>query len=290
MAQAIISGLANGGIYALLAVGIVLVYKGSRVLNFAQGELGTLGLFITWGLTEVVGWPWFAGAAVAVAAVVLVSLIFERLVVRGMANAPRVSVAVATIGLLLFLIAFEFKVWGPSPQILPPPIEGLGIQIANFYVSPTQLLALAVAAVMGAALAAFLTKTDFGLGVLAASQDATATRLVGVRINRVSAFTWGIAGAISVVAAVLIEPTIGIFAPGFMTGLFVRALAAALLGGLTSLPGAFAGGLAVGVIEAVVGKQFVQSTFPGIQSVAVLIVIVVILLVRPQGMFGKAVA
>ncbi|MGH2806085.1 MAG: branched-chain amino acid ABC transporter permease [Actinomycetota bacterium] len=288
MGQAIISGLANGGIYALLAVGIVLVYKGSRVLNFAQGEMGTFGLFVAFWLIEQNDMPWLVGAVAAVAAVALIGLLFERIVVRNMGEASRLTVAVATIGLLLLLFALELKIFGPSPRILRPPLTGLGIQIAGFFVSPTQILALLTAIGLGFALAAFLKKTDFGLGVLAASQDPSATRLVGIKVGRVSAFTWALAGAVSAVAALLIQPTIGIFAAGFMTGLFVRALAAALLGGLTSLPGAFVGGVAVGVIEALIGQRFVQSTFPGIQSVAVMVVIVLVLLLKPNGLWGKA--
>lgn len=290
MGQTLISGLANGGIYALLAVGIVLVYKGSRVLNFAQGEIGTFALFIAWWVIESNGMPWIVGALAAIATGGAIGLAFERIVVRNMASASRVSVAVATIGLLLLLFALELKIFGPSPRILRPPLSGLGIQLAGFYVSPTQIIALVAAVALGIALAAFLKRTDFGLGVLAASQDPAATRLVGVRVGRVSAFTWTIAGVVSAVSGLLIEPTIGVFAAGFMTGLFVRALAAALIGGLTSLPGAFVGGVAIGVLEALIGQQFVQSTFPGIQSVGVMIVIVVVLLLRPTGLWGKATA
>lgn len=290
MGQTLISGLANGGVYALLAVGIVLVYKGSRVLNFAQGEMGTFGLFVAFWLIDGQGLPWAVGALGAVVSVALIGFLFERIVVRNMGEASRLTVAVASIGLLLLLFALELKIFGPSPRILPPPISGLGLKIAGFYVSPTQVLALLTAVGLGIALAAFLKRTDFGLGVLAASQDPSATRLVGVRLGRVSAFTWALAGAVSAVAALLIEPTIGVFAAGFMTALFVRGLAAALLGGLTSLPGAFIGGVAVGLIEAVVGQRFVQSTFPGIQSVSVMVVIVLVLLIRPRGLLGKAVA
>jgi branched-chain amino acid transport system permease protein len=288
--QALISGFANGGVYALLAVGIVLVYRGSRVLNFAQGEMGTFGLFIAFWLIQQQHMPWLVGGIGAIACVALIGYLFERIVVRNMAEASRLTVAVATIGLLLLLFALELKIFGPSPRILRPPLAGLGVQVAGFYISPTQVLALLTAIGLGFALAAFLKKTDFGLGVLAAAQDTTATRLVGVKVNRVSAFTWALAGGVSAVAALLIEPTIGIFAAGFMTGLFVRALAAALLGGLTSLPGAFVGGVAVGVIEAVIGQRFVQSTFPGAQSVAVMLVIVLVLLIRPRGLLGKAVS
>jgi len=288
MGQTLVSGLANGGVYALLAVGIVLVYKGSRVLNFAQGEMGTFGLFVAFWLISERDVPWVVGALAAIVAVAAIGFLFERVVVRSMGDAPRLTVAVATIGLLLLLFALELKIFGPSPRILEPPISGLGVQVASFYVSPTQILALLTAIGLGVALAVFLKRTDFGLGVLAASQDPSATRLVGIRVGRVSAFTWALAGGISALAALLIAPTIGVFAAGFMTGLFVRGLAGALLGGLTSLPGAFVGGVAVGVIEALVGQRFVQSTFPGIQSVAVMIVIVLVLLVRPFGLFGKA--
>jgi branched-chain amino acid transport system permease protein len=290
MGQTLITGLATGGIYALLAVGIVLVFKGSRVLNFAQGEMGTFGLFIAFWLIDKQNLPWIVGALGAIVVVAGIGFAFERIVVRNMGDAPRLSVAVATIGLLLLLFALELKIFGPSPQILPGPISGLGIKVAGFFISPTQILALLTAIGLGVALAAFLKRTDFGLGVLAASQDPSATRLVGVPLGRVSAFTWALAGGVSAMAALLIEPTVGIFAAGFMTGLFVRGLAAALIGGLTSLPGAFVGGVVVGIVEAYIQRRYVQSTFPGIGSVAVMIVIVLVLLVRPQGLWGKAAA
>lgn len=286
MKQAFVSGLANGGIYGLLAVGIVLVYKGTRVLNFAQGELGTFALFITWTFVERLGQPWIVGAVAATAAVGLIGAGFERLVVRRMEDATRLAIAVATAGLLLLLIALELKLWGPSPKALDSPLEG-GFELAGFFLTPIHLLALGATITIGLALALFLTRTDFGLGVLAASQDPAAARLMGVPLGKVSAFTWITAGVVGSIAALLVQPTIGAFTFGFMTLLFIRGLAAALLGGLTSLPGAFIGGLLIGVVEAVVGQQFVQSTFPGIKEVTMMIVILAILLIRPQGLLGK---
>jgi branched-chain amino acid transport system permease protein len=288
VAETLVSGLSNGGIYGLLAVGIVLVYKGSRALNFAQAELGTFALFVAWWVVERHGQPWLVGALAAVAAVAAIGFVFERVVVRRMGDASRLSVTVATVGLLILLLGLEVKIWGPSPKILSAPIGGLGPDVLGFYFSPTRMLALTATLAIGLSLAAFLRGTDFGLGVLAASQDPAATRLVGVPLARVSAFTWTVAGVIAAIAALLVEPTIGVFAPGLMTTLFVRGLAAALIGGLTSLPGAFVGGIAVGVGEAVVGHQFVQSTFPGIQTIAIMGIIVAVLLVRPQGVLARA--
>ncbi|MGH2795446.1 MAG: branched-chain amino acid ABC transporter permease [Actinomycetota bacterium] len=290
MGETIVIGLTNGGVYGLIALGLVLVYKGSRVLNFAQGELGGFALYIAWLLIEKAGLPWIAGAAVAILMCAIIGGVFERIVVRPMIDAPRLGVTVATIALLLFFTGLELKLWGTSPQILRAPIEGQGPEILGFFVSPTRMLALGAVIVIGVALAVFLRRTDFGLGVLAASQDPSAVRLMGVPLARVSSFTWIAAGALSGLAALLIEPTIGVLSPGLMTRLFIPALAAALLGGLTSLPGAFAGGLAIGVIESTVGYTFVDSTFPGIDTVAVMLVIIAVLVVRPQGILGKPVA
>lgn len=288
MLQAIVSGVVVGGIYGLLALGIVLVYKGSRVLNFAQAELGTFSLFVAWGLVEDRGWPWPVGAAGAIIAAGGISFLFERLAVARMVDATRLAVAVATIGLALLLLGLEIKLWGPSPKYLSPPVEGQGPNIAGVYVSPTQIIALVVAAAIGLGLTTFLRRTDFGLGVLAAAQDPTTTRLVGVPLWRVSAFTWVSAGVLGAIAALLVEPSIGLFAPGFMTTLFVPALAAALIGGLTSLPGAFVGGLVVGIIDQVVQWRFITSTIPGISTIVIFGLIVGILIVRPQGLVRSA--
>lgn len=287
MGPALVGGVVAGAIYGLLAVGIVLVYKGSRVLNFAQGELGTFALFVAWWAIDRRGMPWPAGAALGLVCGIAIALVFERLVVRRMVDATRLAVAVATVGLFLFLIAAEAFIFSEALLVLPSPIRGLGPRILGFHVSPMSILSIVAVAVIALGLGAFLRRTDFGLGVLAASQDPTMVRLVGVRLSRVSAFTWGLAGALGAIAALLIEPTIGAFAPGFMTQFFVRGLAAALVGGLVSLPGAFVGGIAVGIVEAFVGQLFIGSGVPGIRTVTVIALIVIVLLVRPAGIFGR---
>jgi branched-chain amino acid transport system permease protein len=283
MAQVLVSGIVVGSIYGLLALGIVLVYQGSRVLNFAQPELGTFGLFVAWSLHQA-GANWFAAAGVALVAVAAVAAAFERLVVARMREANRLTVAVATVGMMLLLIAVEAKVWGSSPKFLPGPVAGQGIQIGGVFVSPTQMMSVAMAAVLGLGLTAFLRRTDFGLGVLAAAQDPQAVRLMGFKLSRASLFTWVTAGVLAAVAGLLIEPTLGAFTFGYVTTLFVPALAAALIGGLTSLSGAFAGGLVVGVVDQAVRRIFVASEIPGMQTVVIFALILALLLLRPQGL------
>ncbi|MGH2813194.1 MAG: ABC transporter permease subunit, partial [Actinomycetota bacterium] len=198
----------------------------------------------------------------------------------------RLAVAVATVGLSLFLLAAEVVFFRQAAAFLRPPIPGRGIAAFGIGLSPTAMLALGTLAVVGIGLAAFLRYTDFGLGVLAASQDSDATRLVGVSVTRVSMFTWVSAGALGALAALLIEPIVGVFGPGLMTEFFVRGLAAALVGGLTSLPGAFAGGIVVGVVEAVAIRTVPATAFPSISFVVLLLVIILVLLFMPRGLFG----
>ena len=286
MGQTLVAGLVAGSIYGILALGIVIVYRGTKVLNFAQAELGTFGIYVAWWLAEEQDQPWLVGAIAGVAVVVGLTLAFERFVVRQMVDQPRVTVAVATVGLLLFLIALELKIWGPSPEFLPGPIEGSAFTLFGYRVSWTEVLALLLAAVVGLGLNAFLRRTDFGLGVLAAAQDPVAVRMQGISYAKVSAFTWGTAGALGTLAVLLFEPTIGSFFPGHFSigaqALFIPALAAALIGRLDNLTHAFVGGLAVGVVQQGVQRIFIDSTVPGIASVAVFALVIVALLARNQ--------
>jgi branched-chain amino acid transport system permease protein len=290
MAQSLVIGLVQGGTYGLIALGLVLAYRGSRVLNFAQAEIGTASLFIAWIVSGAWHMPYWMGALAALATALLIGLLFERLVVRPMAAAPRLTVAVATIGLFGFLVAMEAYLNGPTPRFLAPPIAGLGVRIAGVFVSPTQILTFVVIAAVAGSLTLFLRRTDFGLGVLAAAEDPIAARLVGIPLGRVSMFTWGAAAALSALAALLIEPTITLIAPnGIGIRLFIGGLAAALLGGMTSLNGAFLGGLVVGVLSAE-AEYLAPSALPGAYSVVFFVIVMGVLLLRPQGLLGKTAA
>lgn len=286
MAQALVVGLIAGGIYGLYALGLVLVYKGSGVLNFAQAEVGTFALFIAHVLAVEQGQPYAVAAFGAVLVAAGVGLIFERVAVWPLRSGSRVTVAVATIALLSFLIALELTIFGPLPRILDPPIGGAGVRIFEVIVSPTQLLSLVLVAVIALGLAAFLRLTDFGLGVVAASQDQEAVRFLGIPLARISMFTWVLAAVLSAVAALLIQPTVGVISASAFGAIFIKALGAALIGGLGSMPGAFVGGLVVGVGEAQIRHFTVSSELSGVPELCIFVAVLATLLFRPQGLLG----
>lgn len=285
--QPIILGLIAGSIYALIALGITLVYKASRVLNFAQAEVGTLTLYATYGVTVAWHLPWVVGALASIVAATSIGLLFELLIIRRMITASRVTVAVATIGLFSLMLSLELQFFAGHIYILPPPFTHGGVSIAGVYVSANQWLALGVVAIIAAALTAFLRYTDFGLAVLASADDPVGAQLMGAPRNRISAFIWGTAGALSAIAVLLIEPTVGALAPGAFAGLFVGGLTAALVGGLSSLAGAFVGGLVVGIVEAEIKAHVVIAQIPSFNVTAMLIIVLLVLLLRPQGLLGN---
>jgi branched-chain amino acid transport system permease protein len=285
MGSVVVAGLAAGAVYGLFALGLVLVYKATRVLNFAQGEIGALTTFLTWALVARVGLPWMAGVALALGAAGTVGLGFERLVVRPLIPAPRLTLVVATVSLGLLLGGLEFKLWGASPRILPSPFHGVGLRLADVVLSPPRLFALGVTAVAALASAWFFRRTTFGLALLAAAEDAVGVRLTGIRLRHLSAFTWGVSSVIGGLAGVIIALSLGAFAPFFMSRLMLLGFAAAVLGGMTSMPGALAGGLVVGVAEAVISHYWISV--PGLVEALMFGVIVAVLLVRPRGLLGR---
>jgi branched-chain amino acid transport system permease protein len=279
MAQVLVLGLISGGIYALFALGVVLVHRGTGVLTFGGGELGTASLFLAAFLITDSGLPWFVGALAAIGMAVVLGLLFELLVVRRMVGIDPVSISVATVGLALFLLALEFRLFGESPQTLGGPVD-TSWTVAGVVVTPTQVAALVLAVALGFGLQSVLRRTDFGLGILAAAQDPAAVRLVGVPLSRISLTIWGAGAAVSAIAALLVAPTVGVFGPGYASELYVVGLAAAVIGGLSSLPGAFAGGIVLGIAESAASRYLGDLDIPGLRYLVVLVVLLAVLLGR----------
>ena len=303
----IIIGLLTGTAYGLVAIGLVLVYKGARVFNFAQGEFGTLAAFIVYVLIEQVKSPeipYWAAIIIAVFSVVLIGLFMERVVVRPLMDAPRITLLVATIAFALFAIGVEIMLFLPEAKDLPRIIDPLdqagnpvGPAVYGFTVEPQLLLIAGVLLLLAVVLGYFFSKTDLGLAILGTSQDAFATRVVGIGVERVSRFIWGAAAFLGAVAGILYIPPSLPLTPGIMTaGVLIASFTAAVIGGMTSLPGAFLGGITVGLIQQLgqwagghyqIGDKFVQDIIPGSANVAVLVALLLVLMIRPQGLLGQ---
>jgi len=299
----IVSGISNGAAYGLLGLGLVLLYKSNRIFNFAQGEFATIAAIVAYVFDHGTGWvpkvPYFVAIALGIVAAMLVAMLTERLVIRPLFNRPRVVLVVATIGVALLLIGVEGLLPYPQTASLRSISDVLKVKpyigrIDNVAVLDQDLAKLIALAALAIAAFLFFRYTPTGTAILAVSQDATAARVVGISVERISITTWGIAGLLGGIAGVLLAvPPQGTVTPGSITGLTLTvAFSAAVLGGMTSLPGAFVGGLLIGVIEAFANADF--SFVPGLKSlptaqaeVAVALVLLLVLLVRPRGLLGK---
>jgi branched-chain amino acid transport system permease protein len=303
--QPIIEGLAHGAAYGLLGLGLVLIYKSNRIFNFAQGEFAGVGALATYMFYTGYSWlpklPFGVAALLGLLAGVLIALAAERAVIRPLFHRPRVVLVVGTVGVTLLLIGLEGLVFPHGGAL--PTIDGvLGLdksyvgRIDGVPVLDQDLLTLAVLAVLAVAAFLFFRHTNTGTAILAVSQDSTAARVVGISIERISMVTWGIAGLLGAVAGILLAvPPAGSVTPGGFTGTILTvAFSAAVLGGMTSLPGAFAGGLLMGLIEAFANADYSfipgLSHLPSAQSeVAVAVILLLVLLARPQGLLGNEV-
>ncbi|MFP5299514.1 MAG: branched-chain amino acid ABC transporter permease [Actinomycetota bacterium] len=297
-------GVMNGAVFGLVALGLVLVYKGTRVFNFAQGEFGTLAAYFLFLGINNWGMPYGLAIPVAIAGTVLIGLTLERVVVRPLMNAPRINLLVATIAGALAFIGIEILIYRVEPRSLDPVIAATdaagnpnGITVFDLPIEPQRLIALGVLLGLGALLAWFFSKTDLGLAVLATSQDAFATRVVGIGVERMSRFIWGSAALLGAIAGILYVPLTGALTPAVMTtNILIPAFTGAVLGGMTSLPGAFVGGIVIGVVQSVglwagghftVGEKALQEIVPGVEQVTIMVVLLAVLLARPQGLLGK---
>ena len=284
MRTVIVNGAFTGMVYGLLAVGLVVVYRCSRVVNFAYGETGMVGAFVFTELWVDGAIPLLLALIAGVSASAAVGGLTERLVIRRLRDQPRLTSMVATLAVAALLLTFASRRYGVSPRFTEPLVAGDGFRFGGTSIQPSQLLILAVAAIAMSSLWAIYRFTAFGLRLRATAIDPDAAGLVGVNSHATAVTTWAAAGALAGLSAIIIAPSVS-FSVFFMTGLLLRSLAAALVGGLTSVGGAFGAGVLLGIGEAVVGY-----TMPVTGGVEVVIALAVIglLLVRPQGLFRSA--
>jgi branched-chain amino acid transport system permease protein len=296
LGNALVIGVITGAVYSLLAVGIVLVYKASGVFNFAQGEFGTIAVYLAYVASDKGYWnlPFGIALLFGLAGAVVLGLVTERLVIRPLFDAPRVTLLVATAGVALFAIGLEFwRFNDPAVRSFPAiSAESARITVLGIRISDQRILILLTLAAIAVILVAFF-RSPLGLAVLAASQEPVASELVGVSVRKISSLTWALAALFGGLAGILqAAPNggLGSFQPGFLTfggsGALIPGFTAAVLGGMGSLPGAVGGGILIGVVEALGGLEMFEG-LPGARSVMVFGMLLLVLLVRPQGLFVR---
>ena len=277
----ILAGLATGGIYASLALALVMIYQATHLVNFAQGEMAMFTTYIAWTLISA-GVPYWPAFLITVFAGFVIGVVAERVVIRPVENAPVLAVVVVFIALLVILNSVTGWIYSYTIKSFPSPFPKeplFGIR----YMSPHELGAIGVTLLVLVSLYLFFRFTPLGLAMRAAAQNPASARLVGIRVGWMLALGWGLAAAIGAVAGMMVAPIVYLD-PNMMGGILLYAFAAALVGGIDNPWGAVFGGFLVGVLENVLGAFVIGNELK--LSVA-LVLIVGVLLVRPSGFFGS---
>ena len=284
--QQVVSGLASGGVYALLALALVLIYRSTGIVNFAQGEMAMFSTFICWELVDR-GAPYWGAFVLTLAISFVGGVAIERLVINTVSRSTALTVVTVTIGLLILLNGAAAWIWKGEQRTLENPFGTRTTDVGGVVIAVQDLGILAVSLALVALLWLFFQRTRVGLAARAAAVNPESSRLHGIRVSRMLALGWGLAAVLGAVAGILVAPTQGSFDQNLMLPILIFAFAGAVVGGLDSPIGAVVGGLAVGVILNLVGAYV--PGFADVRLPAGLLVILGILLVRPNGIFGRPV-
>ena len=280
----LISGISLGSVYALIALGYTMVYGIAKMLNFAHGDVIMVGGYISFCAVSYLGLPGWIGVVLAVLVCTVLGVVIERLAYKPLRAAPSLAVLITAIGVSYFLQNSALLIWGAASISYPPLISGslplFGGKLSIPYVS---LLTVVVCLVIMAALTTFINQSKMGKAMRACSEDKGAAQLMGINVNATISTTFAIGTALAAIAGVLLCSSYSILSPttGSMPG--IKAFTAAVFGGIGSIPGAFLGGLLLGIIESL-AKAYISTN---LANSIVFAVLIVVLLVRPAGLLGK---
>lgn len=288
--QIALSGIAQGCIYGLIALGFVLIYKATETVNFAQGELMMLGAFL--GLTgiTVLGLPFWLAIAGTMLVMLLFGVLLERTLLRPLLGQPAFTVVMVTIGFGYFArgVITMIPAWGTDTHTLPVPYKDQVLRLAlsdastqQLVVSMEHLAIIAATALLCALLFLFFRFTKLGIAMQAASQNQLAAFYMGIPVRRLNALVWGISAAVAACAGILLAPIT--FVHSNMGFIGMKAFPAAVVGGFGSIPGAIVGGLVIGLVESFSGFYLPE----GFKDVAAYVVVLLMLAVKPNGLFGE---
>jgi branched-chain amino acid transport system permease protein len=283
--QQVVSGLASGGIYGLLALAIVLIHRSTGIVNFAQGELATLSAFVCWTLLDH-GWAFWPAFGATLALSLAGGIVIQQTLIRPIQNGPPVGILIMTIGLLIAVNGLTTWIWGGAAKQFKGPFSTSPINVGGVAFSKQDLGVIAVSIIAVVLMGLLFSKTKLGLGLRATAVNPVEARLAGVRVGAMLALGWGLAAALGAVAGILAAPSL-FLEPNMMQTVLLYSFAAAVLGGMDSPIGAVVGGLVLGVLLNLVGT-YVHWVGGELRLATALAVILGVLLIRPAGLFGRA--
>lgn len=282
-AHQIVAGIATGGIYASVALALVMIYQATHHVNFAQGEMATLSTFIAFTMVQA-GVPYWLAFFATIGVSFVIGVLVERILMRPVQNAPELTSVGVFIGMLLIVANMTGWVFGYTTKVFPSPFQADGLLFGGL-VSAHELGSTAVTLAVLICVWLFFRFTPLGLAMRAAAYNPRSARLVGIRVGWMLALGWGLAAAIGAVAGMMVAPVV-FLDPNMMLGILLYAFAGALLGGIDNPAGAVLGGFAVGVLENLAGAYVVGTE---LKLTVALAIIIGVLVVRPAGLFGRVV-
>ena len=283
-ANQIVSGLAAGGIFALVALGFVLIYKASDVINFAQGDLLMVGAYVGWALATS-GLPFPAVFALTLVVSGLIGLLIERAILRPMIGEPIIAVIIVTLGLSSMLRGLTFGTMSTEVKRFPEVFSLAPISLGPLLVPPIYAWALVIAALLVAALTLFFRFSPQGIAMRAAADDQQAAMSMGIRISWVFGLSWALSAAVAAAGGILLGNLTGVNFT--LADIGLQVFPVVILGGLDSIPGAIVGGLTIGVLQNLASGYIDPCVGGGLKNVAPFIILVLILMVKPYGLFGR---
>jgi branched-chain amino acid transport system permease protein len=281
--QLTLTGLTNGAILSLVALGFVLIYKASDVINFAQGEFMVVGAFISYGLIVEVGLPWPAGVLAAILIAVLLGVLIERFILRPLIGEPIISVIMVTIGLASLLRAIVSAIWGTTGRPFPPFLPSEPVNVLGATIPADRLIAIGLVVVLFVIFSLFFRFTREGIAMRAAADDQQAALSMGISVKKVFAMAWSIAAVTAVLAGVIVANIIGVSLA--VAGLGLTVFPVVILGGLDSIPGAVVGGIFIGLLQAYVAGYTPSQL--ALSTIIPFIVLIIVLMIKPYGLFGE---
>ena len=277
--QLLISGLSQGCVYGLIALGFVLIYKATEMVNFAQGDMMMLGAFIAFTFINGLGFSFAWGLLATIVCMAVIGVVIERVILRPMIGEPPFAVLMITIGLGFILRAIAGAVWGNEPRSISSPLSGGVVRLGELAIGYENIAIIVGTSILCLLLFAFFRFTRLGVAMQAASQNQLAAYYCGIPVKRVFSIIWALSAAIAATAGVLVAPIT--LVDQMMGFLGIKAFAAAIVGGFGSLQGAMAGGLLIGVVE-----QFAGLYLPtGFSDTSAYVILLLMLFIRPEGIF-----